>query len=123
MLKVYSIAAAAFSFAIFGAAPSSAAECTRHGEDWRFGASTTMTLTVSGSSCTWNLRPNGKTRLSSIKVTARPKNGSASAGVASVVYTAKPGFKGSDSFAVAVNGQGVTGTPGTANISVSVNVQ
>jgi Bacterial Ig domain len=82
-----------------------------------------MTLTVSGGSCTWNLRPNGKTRLSSIKVTARPKNGSASAGVNSVVYTAKPGFKGSDSFAVAVTGQGAAGTPGTANISVSVNVQ
>jgi hypothetical protein len=63
------------------------------------------------------------TRLSSIKVTARPKSGSARAGAASIVYTAKPGFKGSDSFAVAVTGQGATGTPGTANISVSVNVQ
>jgi hypothetical protein len=121
MFKVHSMAAAAFSLAVLGAAPSSVAECIRHGADWRFGASTTMTLTVSGGSCTWNLRPNG--RLSSIKVTARPKNGSASPGVASVVYTAKPGFKGSDSFAVAVTGQGATGTPGTANISVSVNVQ
>jgi len=67
-------------------------------------------------------RTGAKTVIKSVKVTAPPKNGTASAGSHGVTYRSKPGYKGSDSFTFTIFGDGNAGTNTTATIQMQVSV-
>jgi hypothetical protein len=103
---------------------SSAQACSAR-FSFTFAQATSGTMVAeSGAPCAANTERTGKnTVIKSIKVTAPPKNGSATAGSIGVTYRSKPGFKGSDSFTFTVFGDGTAGRNTTATIQMNVTVQ
>ena len=67
-------------------------------------------------------RTTGSLVIKSVRVTAPPKNGTASAGSSGVTYRSKPGYKGSDSFTFTVFGDGSSGRDRTATVQMQVSV-
>jgi len=64
----------------------------------------------------------GRSIIQSVKVSSAPRSGSVSFRGYSAVYHSKPGFKGSDSFAIAVTGR-TDQVSGTSTIRISVTVR
>lgn len=74
-----------------------------------------------GESCNMFLTTSGT--IDSAKISQRPKNGTLRlAGAGSAVYTPKAGFRGTDEFAVTVNGRGLTNS-GTSTLKIRANVK
>jgi hypothetical protein len=59
--------------------------------------------------------------MKSVRISAKPRNGTATANPHGAAYTPKAGFKGQDSFAFEIAGTGRLG-PGTATVTVEVAV-
>jgi hypothetical protein len=78
---------------------------------------------VSGQPCSKTFNTNGYMTFESIRITVRPKHGSATtSNDYSIVYRSNPGFKGRDQFTVALGGVSRHGKRGTSNIRVEVAV-
>lgn len=74
-----------------------------------------------GESCNMPLHTSGT--IDSAKITQRPKNGTLRlAGAGNAVYTPKAGFRGTDEFAVTVNGRGLNNS-GTSTVKIRANVK
>jgi hypothetical protein len=120
----------AIALAIFAAAPSlvslssaqAASECPATGtlSDW--GINSTGGFTVaSGGSCLFPIRMQGEVKSSSIS--KKPAHGTLKRlNISTYEYTAKAGYKGSDSFAVKATGKGPTAS-GTSVITMNATVQ
>jgi hypothetical protein len=74
-----------------------------------------------GESCNMFLNTSGT--IDSAKISQRPKNGTLRlAGAGNAVYTPKAGFRGTDEFAVTVNGRGLNNS-GTSTVKIRANVK
>ena len=74
-----------------------------------------------GESCNMFLTTSGT--VDSAKISQRPKNGTLRlAGAGSAVYTPKAGFRGTDEFAVTVNGRGLNKS-GTSTLKIRATVK
>ena len=74
-----------------------------------------------GESCNMFLTTSGT--IDSAKISQRPKNGTLRlAGAGSAVYTPKAGFRGTDEFAVTMNGRGLNNS-GTSTLKIRANVK
>jgi hypothetical protein len=76
----------------------------------------------SGQACQIDPGVGGTNIITSIAISAPPRNGSASASADVVQYQSRPGFTGSDSFTFTISGSGPGGA-GTSSVQVSVSVQ
>ncbi|MCG2641651.1 Ig-like domain-containing protein [Bradyrhizobium sp. GCM10023182] len=112
-------------FAHIGLASSpafAASECPATGtlSDWGVN-STGYFAVASGGSCQFPVRIAGE--MLSSKIATKPAHGTLTKlNVTTYVYTAKAGYKGPDSFAVAATGKGPTGH-GTSIITMNATVQ
>ncbi len=125
MRNSYVAAVAAITASLFSLALSpahAASECPTTGtlSDW--GVNSTGYFNVaSGGSCLFPVRMQGTVTSSSIS--QKPAHGTLKKlNVSTYQYTAKPGYKGPDAFAVTFNGKGPTGH-GTSVITMNATVQ
>jgi hypothetical protein len=119
MLRLIFVAAVLWAAS---AVPSEAAcVTTRYRFTWGNDATAGMQAS-SGQPCQLPLVAGGRSIIQGVKVASPPSNGSVSFQGHSAVYRSKPGFKGSDSFAVAVTGR-TDVVAGTSTVRVSVTVQ
>jgi hypothetical protein len=118
------------ALAFFVAAPSlvsvslarAASECPASGtlSDWGIN-STGYFNVASGGSCLFPVRIAGAMKSSSIS--QKPAHGTLKKlNVSTYQYTAKPGYKGTDTFAVQATGKGPTAS-GTSVITMNATVQ
>jgi hypothetical protein len=99
-----------------------ASECPTLGSlsDWGVNSMTYVTL-ASGASCLFPIRIAGEIKSSGIS--QRPAHGTLKRLNASTyVYTAKAGYKGSDTFAVQATGKGPS-SAGTSTITMNATIQ
>lgn len=119
----------AIALAIIVAAPTlvsfsparAASECPASGtlSDWGIN-STGYFNVASGGTCLFPIRMQGEVKSSSIS--QKPAHGTLKLNVSTYEYTARAGYKGSDSFAVKATGKGPTAS-GTSVITMTATVQ
>ena len=107
-----------------GAAPALAQnQCPMEGSptDWGFNATGAIMIN-SGGSCLFSLPTRGEILSSS--VAQRPAHGRLQRiDRASYVYTSRPGFRGSDTFAIRATGNSQMGGAGTSVITINATIQ
>ena len=116
-------AAVAFTMPASPANPQSPVrDCMVAGTPVPIGFNGTGTIELSsGESCNLYLRTSGE--IESAAITQRPKNGSLRmVSAANVIYTPKPGYRGSDVFAVTLKGS-TQRASGTSIVKITANVR
>ncbi len=122
-LRVLKHATLLFSFAFATHASANAASCMVPRFSFHLNEVSQATMALgSGKSCNIVLAAGGRSRFDGARITANPRNGTATASTIGIRYRAKPGFHGSDSFEFAVRGN-LSAGPGTATVRVNVQVQ
>jgi hypothetical protein len=121
----------AIALAIFVAAPGlvlissaqAASECPATGTLSTWGVNSTGYFNVaSGGTCLFPIRMEGVVKSSSIS--QKPAHGTLKRlNISTYEYTAKAGYKGSDSFAVQATGKAPSGASGTSVITMNATVQ
>jgi|EndMetStandDraft_7_1072992.scaffolds.fasta_scaffold42574_2 hypothetical protein len=103
-------------------AQSQMRDCMVAGAPVPIGFNGTGTIELSsGESCNLYLNTSGEIQSSAI--TQRPKNGSLKmVSAANVIYTPKPGYRGSDQFAVTLKGS-TQRASGTSIVKITANVR
>ena len=103
-------------------AQSQMRDCMVAGTPVPIGFNGTGTIELnSGESCNLYLNTSGEIQSSAI--TQRPKNGSLKmVSAANVIYTPKPGYRGSDEFAVTLKGS-TQRASGTSIVKITANVR
>ena len=126
-LAVAATAAAGLAVGLMSSAPTANAQslprdCPVAGTLAPIGFNSTGTIELSsGESC--NLFLNTSGTIESSKITQKPKNGSVKmVSMANVVYTPKPGYRGSDEFAVTVKGR-TQSASGTSVVKIKADVR
>ena len=87
-----------------------------------WGVDSTAHVLMDGGVCGLPMHAAGTSEIHSIRITARPRHGSAGVRGYVVAYRAKPGFKGQDSFSILITGR-LSGQPKQMNVRVAVTVQ
>jgi hypothetical protein len=87
------------------------------------GSAVTAMAARSGEPCSISGVTGGMSTISSVEVSAPPRNGTATVGQGYAVwYRSQPGFTGADVFEFAMSGT-TEGRPGTSTVRVQVTVQ
>ena len=87
------------------------------------GSAVTAIAARSGEPCSISGVTGGASTISSVEVSAPPRNGSATVGQGYAVwYRSQPGFTGADAFEFTMSGTS-DGRPGTSTVRVQVTVQ
>ena len=104
------------------AAPAKA--CDISGQRWQFGKSVSFGMNAdTGERCEHETRLAGRSVMTGIRISRRPRHGTAYTDGATWGYKSAPGFKGHDAFVVSITGHYGTNAPGTTNIHVAVSVR
>jgi len=114
-----------FVFAVLLCGIGGRAEAACSVADWRFvwDVETNAYMTTDGGRCSLVLRRTFRTsEVHAITISSTPRNGNASVSGHSVIYNARSGFKGDDTFVFAVSGRR-NGNPVRATVKVSVSVR
>lgn len=100
-----------------------ASECPSTGTLSGWGVNSTAYFSIaSGGTCLFPIRMDGVVNTSSIS--QEPAHGTLKRlNISTYEYTAKAGYKGSDSFAIQATGKGPTGASGTSVVTMNVTVQ
>ncbi|HWJ19868.1 MAG TPA: Ig-like domain-containing protein [Geobacterales bacterium] len=108
---------------VFISSAQAASECPATGTLSSWGVNSTGYFSVaSGGTCLFPIRMEGVVKSSSIS--QKPAHGTLKRlNISTYEYTAKAGYKGSDSFAVQATGKGPTGLSGTSVITMNATVQ
>ena len=122
--QVFAIASIAAGVVLIGAETASASCVMRGGRfDPAQNDSVTWAAAVTGGTCTISFRSISSMVFTGTTIVARPSGGSiAMGGNTTANYLARAGFKGSDSVAFRVCGDGRTGK-GCSTITVQLQVQ
>ena len=108
---------------VFISSAQAASECPAIGTLSSWGVNSTGYFTIaSGGTCLFPIRMEGVVKSSSIS--QKPAHGTLKRlNISTYEYTAKAGYKGSDSFAVQATGKAPTGASGTSVIMMNATVQ
>jgi hypothetical protein len=119
-MKFYVVAGVA-AVSLMGLSPASADDCAWNGR-FTFGKASTGSASVkSGQDCSFTIRTGGAVK--SVKIVTPANNGTARAvNQSTFAYKPKAGFKGRDSFVIAVDGSGQKGS-GVSNVTMAITVQ
>ncbi len=106
---------------LVGLVDSANARCiTRWLGHW--GVDSTAYVLMDGGVCGLPMHAAGTSEIHSIRITARPRHGSAGVSGYVVAYRARAGFRGQDSFSIVIAGR-EAGQPKRMNVRVAVTVQ
>jgi hypothetical protein len=119
-MKFY-VLAGVVAVSLMGLSPASADSCAWSGR-FTFGNAGTGSASVKGGQdCSFAVRTGGAVK--SVKIVTPAKNGTARAvNQSTFAYKPKAGFKGQDSFVIAVDGSGQKGS-GISNVTMTITVQ
>ena len=102
------------------AGPANAECITRWLGHW--GVDSTAYVLMDGGVCGLPIHAGGTSEIHGVRITARPRNGSAGVRGLVVGYRPKPGFKGRDEFSIVILGRD-GGQAKQMNVRVAVTVQ
>ncbi len=115
----------AFALALMFWGLTGSAEARCHVAAWRsiWGVETNGYMDTDGSLCRTSVsRVWNTSAVQSVSIASAPQNGTASASGRAVSYQPRTGFKGADSFVLAILGE-KAGSPRRATVRVSVTVR